>query len=303
MLKNYFRTAWRNLMKNKTFSFINIIGLSVSMAVCFLIILIIADQKSYDQFQVNKQRIYRVETVGTNGNEMTAASSALPLGDKLQKNYSGIEVSASLVKNIGGDLLYKDKIASGGGYFADGNLFKVMDYKLKEGDAQTALQNPFSLVISEDLAEQLFRNNDAIGKVVKFNDTGINPGGPETGNRETAYGEFIITGVLSPNPGKTSLPFKLLASLSTLNSLTKDSILNYPPNDWKNVWTNYTYVLMQNGKTKADLQNILNKVSDEEYPKGSGNQFAFKATSLLDITPSHLTANPTNTSIPRMQGC
>src|SRR6478735_4645647 len=198
MFKNYFKTAWRNIIKNKTFSFINIIGLAVSMSVCFLIILIIADQKSYDRFHANKDRIYCIETVGKNGNEMRVASSALPLADVLRRNYTGIEASAALVKNIGGDVFYNDKIASGGGYFADGNLFKVMDFKLKQGNAQTALENPFSMVISEELASQLFPNDNAIGKTIKFDDTGINPGGPETGNRETTYGQFIITGVLAP---------------------------------------------------------------------------------------------------------
>ncbi|MCC6287595.1 MAG: ABC transporter permease [Chitinophagaceae bacterium] len=297
MIKNYFKTAWRNIIKNKTFSFINIIGLAVSMSVCFLIILIIADQKSYDRFHVNKDRIYRIETVGKNGNEMRVASSALPLADVLRRNYTGIEASAALVKKIGGDIVYNDKIASGGGYFTDGNLFKVMDFKLKQGNAQTALENPFSLVISEELASQLFSNDNAIGKTIKFNDTGINPGGPETGNRETTYGQFIITGVLAPNPGKTILPFKLLASLSTLNSLTKDSILNSPPNDWSNVWNNHTYVLMQKGKTQADLQNVLDKVSDKQYPKGAGDQFAFKARKITDVA-GELISNNTSFTVP-----
>jgi putative ABC transport system permease protein len=135
--------------------------------------------------------------------------------------------------------------------------------------------------------------------MVKFHDTGINPGGPETGNIETSYGLFVITGVLKPNPGKTSLPFKLLASLSTVNALTKDSILNYPPNDWNNVWSNYTYVLMKKGKTRADLQQMLDQISDKIYPKGKDNQFAFKAVPLTSITPSDPIGNPTNTSIPR----
>jgi putative ABC transport system permease protein len=301
MIKNYLKVAWRNIVKNKTFSFINITGLAVSMSVCFLIMLIIADQKSYDQFRANKDRIYRIQTVGKNGNDMReAASSALPLAELLRRNYSGIEASAALVRNIGGDILYKDKVASGGGYFADGNLFKVLDFKLQQGNARTALENPFSLVISEELASQLFPGKDAIGKTVQFNDTGINPGGPETGNRETSYGQFIITGILKPDPGKTSLPFKLLASLSTLNALTKDSILNYPPNDWNNVWSNYTYVLMQKGKTQSDLQTILDKVSSEQYPKGKDNQFAFKAVSLTDIMPNDPIGNPTNTSMPKI---
>ncbi len=302
MIKNYFKTAWRNLLKNKSFSLINIIGLAVSMSVCLLIIMIIADQKNYDQFHVNKDRIYRVHTIGKNNNSAmkTMASSALPLGEVLRKDYPGVEATASLVKNIGGDIFYNDKIASGGGYFADGNLFKVLDFKLAQGDSKTALENPFSLVITEELASQLFYNENPVGKVVKFNDKGINPSGPETGNKETEYGQFTITGILKPAEGKTNLPFKLLASLSTLQSLTKDSVLNYPPNDWGNIWSNYTYVLLKKGKTERDLQMMLDDISHHKYPKGNGNQFAFKAVALNSINGGDAFGNMTNISIPNV---
>ncbi len=296
MFRNYFKTAWRNIIKNKTFSFINIFGLAVSMSVCLLIILIVNDQNSYDNFQQNKDRIYRVHTLGKN-NSFTTASSALPLADELRK-FNGIEASAALVRNIGGDVFYDDKIASGGGYFADGNLFKVLDYKLKEGDVTTALNNPYSLVISEEMAKLLFKEEDPIGKVVKFNDTGINPGGPETGSKETSYGQFIITGVLQPNPGKTGLPFKLLASLSTLNSLTQQNILHYPTGDWDNVWTNYTYVLLKKGKTKADLQTTLNTIDSKKYPTTAGSQFLFTAEALSDLAPGPAIGNMTVSALP-----
>ncbi len=300
MLANYLKVGTRNILKHKTFSLINIFGLAAAMSVCMLIIMIIADQKSYDKFHVNKDRIYRVQTIGKNGNEMRMASSALPLAELLRKDYSGVEASAALVRNIGGDLLYKDKIASGAGYFADGNLFRVMDFMLEQGDARTALNRPFSLVISKELAEQLFPRESPIGKTVKFNDTGIMPGLPITGNKEKVYGQFMITGVLKPNPGKTSLPFALLASLSTLDPLTKDSILSYPANDWSNVWRNYTFVLLEKGKSKADLQRILDKVSAQHYPKGKNNQYAFQAAALMDIMPAELISNPTCMSMPRI---
>ncbi|MBL0355880.1 MAG: ABC transporter permease [Chitinophagaceae bacterium] len=299
MIKNYFKTAWRNLMKNKTFSLINIIGLAVSMSVCLLIILIIADQKSYDRFHTKRDRIYRIATEGKNGNQMATASSALPLGQELKEGYTGIEATASLVKSIGGDVFYNDKVASGGGYFADGNLFKIMDFKLAQGDAATALNNPFSIVLTEELATQLFYNENPVGKIVQFNDKGINPSGPETGNKETAYGQFTVTGVLKPNPGKTSLPFKLLASLSTVPALTRDSKLSYPPGDWNNVWTSYTYVLMEKGKTEADLQNILNKVADKQYADPTGGQFVLKAEALEALTPGRAIGNITHISLPR----
>lgn len=302
MIKNYFTTAWRNLIKNKSFSLINVIGLAVSMSVCLLIIMIIADQKSYDQFHANKDRIYRVHTMGKNSNAgmHTMASSALPLADLLRNEFTGVEAAAGLTRNIGGDIFYNDKIASGGGYFADGNLFKVMDFKLEEGDAKTALQNPFSLVITKDLASQLFFNENPIGKFVKFTDKGINPGGPESGNKETLYGQFMIAGILKPVPGKTTLPFKLLASLSTLPVLAKDSIINISQTDWNNVWNSYTYVLLQKGKTKADLQAMLDKISEKQYPKGNDNQFAFKAAALTSITSGENLGNTTSMTLPNV---
>jgi len=300
MLANYLKVGTRNILKHKTFSLINVFGLAAAMSVCMLIIMVIADQKGYDQFQTNKDRIYRIQTIGKNGNEIRTASSALPLAALLKKDYSGIEASAALMRQIGGDILYNDRIASGAGYFADGNLFRVMDFMLEKGDARTALNRPFSLVISKELANQLFPREDPVGKTVTFNDTGIMPGLPVTGNKETPYGQFMITGVLKPNPGKTSLPFALLASLSTLDLLAKDSILAYTPNNWSNVWRNYTFVLMEKGRSKADLQRILDKVSDLQYPRGKNDQYAFQAAALTDIMPAELISNPTCMSMPRI---
>jgi putative ABC transport system permease protein len=300
MLGNYLKVGTRNILKHKTFSLINIFGLAAAMSVCMLIIMIIADQRGYDQFHENKDRIYRIQTTGKNGNELHTASSALPLAELLRKDYSGIEASAALMRQIGGDLNYNNKIASGAGYFADGNLFRVMDFRLETGDAGTALNNPFSMVISKALADQLFPREDPIGKTVKFDDTGMIPGIPITGNRETPYGQFMITGVLRPNPGKTSLPFELLASLSTLDLLAKDSSLAYTPNNWNNIWRNYTFVLMEKGRSKADLQNILDEVSNQQYPKGKNNQYAFQAMALTDIMPAEQINNPTCVSMPKI---
>ena len=299
MFANYLKVAFRNIRKYKVFSFINVFGLAASMSVCMLIILIIADQRGYDRFHRNKDRIYRVETVGKDDKDMRVASSALPLGELLRTSYPGIEASASLVKNIGGDLIYKEKIASGAGYFADGNLFRVMDFQLMRGGTRTALEQPFSIVVAEDLADQLFPREDPIGKTITFNDTGLNPAGPESGNKEKPYGRFRITGILKPNPGKTSLPFKLLASLSSLTTLTRDSILHYPPNDWENVWTNYTYVLMKKGGTAAQLQDILDRVSAKQYPRGTPDRFDFHAVALTDLMPADPIGNPTNTAMPK----
>ena len=89
------------------------------------------------------------------------------------------------------------------------------------------------MIISEAIAKQLFSNDEAIGKVVTLSHSGINPVGNES-VKET-YGQFIVTGVLQDNPGKTSLQFKMLASLSTVSGLAKDSVLQAAPDDWDNV--------------------------------------------------------------------
>lgn len=300
MILHYFKVGIRNMLKHKMFSLINLLGLAVAMSVCMLIIMMIADQKSYDDFHKAKDRIYRIETTGTSTNEFNTASSALPLAATLRETYPGIDASVALVKNIGGDIFYNERIASGGGYFTDKHLFEVFDFELLHGDPLTALEKPFSLVISEALADQLFYKEDPIGKVVRFNDTGINPGGPETGNKETLYGNFIITGVLAANPGKTTLPFKILASLSTLDQLTKDSILNYPPDDWNNVWSNYTYVQLAKNKSPAELQQVLNNISKKKSNQPNGNGYAFRATLLSSLMPADPISNQTNIGLPRI---
>jgi putative ABC transport system permease protein len=296
MIKNYFKTAWRNLIRNRTFGFINIFGLAVSMSVCLLIILIINDQNSYDDFITNHDRVYRVHTQSKAGNTKATASSAFPLANEL-RNFNNVEASAALFRNLGGDLFYKDKSASVDGYFADGNLFKVLDYKFKEGNAATALSEPRSVVISEEMTKLLFGNEDAIGKVVTLSHTGINPVGNEKASKESTYGQFIITGVLQKNPGKTSLPFKMLASLSTVNGLTKDSVLQSAPDDWDNVWTSYTYVMMKKETKKADLQTILNTVASKKYPTTNGSNFVFTAAALKDL-PGEAIGNMTATTLP-----
>lgn len=300
MLKNYILIAWRNLVRNKSFSLINILGLAVSMSVCLLIIMVILDQYSYDTYHANKDRIYRVHTTRYQQNNGESASSALPLAEKLRNEYPAIEGAAAINKEIGGDIIYEDKFATGGGYFADGNLFKILDFSFKEGNPSTALEEPFSLVITSDLAEILFKDESALGKIVAFHDKDIKATDIEEGNIETDFGYFTITGVLNPTPRKTHLPFKLLASLSTMKSLPSGAVFSTDENDWENVWTNYTYVVLKEGSSKADLQGDLDEISEEIYGPKYEDKHSFKAMALGDITPIGFIGNTTHVSIPKV---
>ena len=300
MLRNYIKIAWRNLTRNKSFSLINILGLAVSMSVCLLIIVILIDQYSYDTYHENKDRIYRVHTTRYQQNNGETASSALPLAEKLKDEYPFVEESAALNSEIGGDVIYEDKFATGGGYFADGNLFKILDFSFKEGDPATALNEPFSLVLSSDMAEILFGDESALGKTVAFHDKDIRATDIEEGNFETDFGYFTITGVLNPIPSRTHLPLKLLASLSTMKSLPEGALHSYEENNWDNVWTNYTYVLMQDGKGKKDLQYALDEVSEKIYGAKYEDKHSFKAVALDEITPIGFIGNTTHVSFPKI---
>lgn len=300
MLKNYIIIAWRNLIRNKSFSLINMLGLAVSMSVCLLIIMIGMDQYSYDTFHSKKDRIYRVHTTRYQENNGESASSALPLAEKLRTEYPNIEVAAAINSEIGGDVIYADKFATGGGYFADANLFQILDYTFKEGDANTALKEPFSLVITSEMAEILFGGESALGKSVGFHDKDMRALDIEEGNSETDFGYFTITGVLNPNPGKTHLPFKFLASLSTMKSLPEGAVRSTDDNNWDNVWTNYTYVLLKEGQGKDDLQANLDQISEQIYGPKYDNKHSFKAMALGDLSPTEFISNTTHISIPKV---
>jgi putative ABC transport system permease protein len=297
MLKNYLKIALRNLLKYKAFSFINVFGLAMSMAVCLLVILIAADQLGYDQFHQNRDRIYRINTQERGGGFKTA-SSALPLGAKLKEGYGGVEAAASLARGLGGDVFFGEQVATGAGYFADGQLFDILDFKLVKGNPATALANPFSLVISEAMAAQLFGQADPLGRVVRFNDRGISPVALEAGNRETEYGEFTITGVLANPPGKTHLPFQVLASLSTLPRLQADKKISQVSEGWANVWDCYTYVRLAPGQTQADLQRQLDQLALAQYPEAGANKYGLVAQPLGQLTPSEPIGNMTSLTVP-----
>jgi putative ABC transport system permease protein len=300
MLKNYIIIAWRNLFRNKSFSLINILGLAVSMSVCLLIIMIGMDQYSFDTYHSKKDRIYRVHTTRYQENNGESASSALPLAEKLTNEFPGIEAAAAINSEIGGDIIYADKFATGGGYFADGNLFQILDFSFKEGDPNTALNEPYSLVITSEMSEILFGSESALGKSVAFHDKDMRAMDIEEGNSVTDFGYFTITGVLNPNPGKTHLPFKFLASLNTMKSLPAGAVRTIEDNNWENVWTNYTYVLLKEGQGKEGLQANLDQISEKIYGSKYDNKHSFKAMALRDLSPSEFISNTTHISIPKV---
>ena len=178
MLKNYLKIAWRSLMKNKTFSLINIFGLSIGLACCILITLYIAHETSYDRYQKNGDRIYQVATGFTDdGGEHRSATTSAPVGKLLRQEYPEVQSSARLLGLFNDDkTLFQVKDDNGKfnsfyetkGFLADSNFLKLLDYKFKEGDPATALSQPNTVVINEDIAEKLFGKEPALNKIINI---------------------------------------------------------------------------------------------------------------------------------------
>ena len=175
MIRNYLKIAFRNLWRNKAFSFINIMGLTVGMAACFLIFLYIQFELSYDAFHTKADRIYRVVTdIKTPTEVINADGPSWAAPPNIKDEFAEVE---SFVRIAGGEnvLIRKGdiKFQEENSMWADSSFFKVFDFKLLKGNPQTALKEPFSVVFSEKTAKKYFGEKDPIGQTLLITGEGL----------------------------------------------------------------------------------------------------------------------------------
>lgn len=169
MLQNYIKIAWRNLLRNKTFSFINIMGLAVGMAFTVIIGLWIQYQFSFDDFQLNKSRIALLERHGWNNSEkITRGSTALPLYNELKSGYPEVKHVTRVSWLDNHSLITGDKKLSKRGMYVDPAFLKMFTFPLLNGNVEKALTEANSIVLTETLAKTLFGSGNPIGKMLKF---------------------------------------------------------------------------------------------------------------------------------------
>src|SRR5678810_213534 len=162
MIKNYFKTAWRNLWKNKTFSFINIAGLSIGMAACLLILQYVSFELSFDQFNKNADDIYRVTNDRYQNGKLiqhgTITYSAI--GKAMQDDFPEV-VNHARVRPVGGIIINGDKkIGDEDGYAVDNSFLDMFSYPLIAGNKKNALTEPNTIILSETLARKVFGIKD-----------------------------------------------------------------------------------------------------------------------------------------------
>jgi len=234
MIKNYLKIAWRNIWKNKVFSAINIIGLSVGMAACIVIMLFVAYEKSFDNFHTkNIYRLNEVQTIGAEGATQKVALSMFPMGATLKQEFPEIKSFTRIRWNQKYQLTKDNKrIFLPQAFFVDSTFLKIFDFKVVRGDRQTALLKPHTAMLTEETAKKLFGDADPIGKIITH-----------YGNDTTT---FAVTGIVANPPKNSQLQFDALFSFSSI----------YRPNmftNWGGNWLN-TYLELEPGTSAAALE-------------------------------------------------
>jgi putative ABC transport system permease protein len=257
MIKNYLLIAFRNLKKNKAFSFINIVGLAIGMAAGLLIIQYVVFELSYDNFHAKKDRVFRVSQDRYNNGKLSTqwAGGAFAPGSKFKANFPDVEEFVKVVVNGPVLATYKDqKLTLDKTYFAGKSFFNIFSYPLISGDRKTALQEPFSIVLTETAAKKLFGSTDPLGKMVSF-----------------GYNDPLkVTGVIKDFPVNTHFKCDVLLSYSTFLKFVG------PKNDIDNAWQNdgcLTYLLLKPGTDPKALEAKFVPYVNKEYSqfKGSGD--------------------------------
>lgn len=207
MFKNYFKTAWRFLIRNRTFSLINIIGLAVGTLCCLYIVLYVVNQYSYDKYYKDAKDIYLITSqMALGGRSGNTASSSPPIAPAMKNDFPEVKQFTRVVNTIGVKehlLRYNDKsFYQKGMVFVDSTFFDVFNYHFVYGSPLGALTNPYCVVLMKPVAEKLFGNIDPVGKVIKIDDS--------YGNNS-----FKITGVIDNSLGQSSIQASMFISMSS----------------------------------------------------------------------------------------
>jgi len=246
MFKNYFKTAVRNLWRYKGFASINVLSLTMGIIGCLVIALFVWDEKQFDKFVPGGENVYRIYEEHNSENAMTYGATVPPVyATFLKHEYPEVAATARMMMRSDKYLMengdkkgYEEK-----GWIVDSNFFQIFPIKFLRGDANTALNDPSSLVISEDIAQRYFGNDDPIGKTLKINKSDI-----------------IVKGVFAKLPEHFHLRFQYLMPMAAAGL----------PDERMQKWTwhqFYTYVKLKPGTNVQQLQNkFQSHIRKEVFP-------------------------------------
>jgi putative ABC transport system permease protein len=267
MIRNYFKIAVRTLWKHKLFSFVNIFGLSLSMAVGVLLFSRLKANHDADHFHPKLNQIVRILTQETADAKQTKwATAPLPLATQID-NTSFVEKTVKV--RLGG----KHNLQTDNGdvpidvTFSEPSFFDVFGFKLLSGNAQSLSNNPATLFLTEKTSKQIFGNNAAVGQTVQFEN----------------LGSFIVSGIIQDPPLQTHLPIEAMCSISAAEMFEKKGIINNISQNWSDSKTAAIYARLKSDNNLAQLNQTLQNYSR----KTDNSNLEFIAQPLEDITPSN----------------
>ncbi|MEP6845886.1 MAG: ABC transporter permease, partial [Panacibacter sp.] len=234
MFKNYFKTAWRNLMKYKLYSFLNIAGLTVGILCSCLIFLYVTDELSYDNYSPLAERTYRINFFGKLGErDVNSAQTQAPAGPLFKTEMPQVEEMCRLRPNGRSIVKYENNSYNESNVlFADSSLFRVFNFPLLQGNAGNALTEPNTAVMSATMSKKYFGNSDAIGRTIKLDNDKL----------------YKITAVMNDIPANTHFKCEIFLSMSSLEDSREDN--------WGS--TNFaTYLVLKPGANIDQLSKTM----------------------------------------------
>jgi ABC-type antimicrobial peptide transport system permease subunit len=264
MIGSYVKASERNIIRNKLFSFINIFGLAISMSVGLLLIAFVFDLRSYDRFHKNGERIYRITNKLTSNSENGKyATTSIKTGKLIREKVTGIEEVAIVRNNFSGDAKVGDNMLPIKGYWAEPSLFKVFTFPMLEGDPETALKEPQSVVLTETAARKLFGDQSALGKAISVDSL-----------------VYQVTGIMKDVPFFSHISFEALVSLSTIEQANKAD-----PSfaAWTNMWSNSVYLLPAEKADMSVIRSQLNTIAGEENRAEENTRIQLELLPLYNI--------------------
>jgi putative ABC transport system permease protein len=235
MLKNYLKSAFRNIKRHKGYASINIAGLAIGMACCILIVMYIATELSYDRYHENADRIFRLGLdANVGGSKVVTPISNVPSAPALIQEYPEV-LDAVRIRTVSRTSVeYEDKqFYENGILYADNSIFSIFTFPMTRGDPKTALETAYSVVLTEDTAKRYFGDQDPVGKTLTLNNES----------------NFVITGVMKNVPPNSHFTFDMLCSYETLYDGNREIM-----EEWFN-FRDYTYLLLSEGFDYRELED------------------------------------------------
>lgn len=276
-------------MRNKALSIINLLGLTISMSLSLLIIIIVRGQFTYDNFHRDSDLIFRVNTLALrmDGGEEAYASVPLAVPTALVEEYDYVETLVRIDRQMNGDILYKNSKLPVLGVFVDQQFFEVFNFELESGNVHEVLTQPNTAVLTHAAALKLFGTDNALGEIINFG----------------RFGEFKVTGVLKPFQGKSHFDeFEIYASFASVPLLEKEHSLEPTTLNWNNYYTGSAYIKLKKNvnpwQVEKALDNIYRKnYADIEY-ETRDRGYKFYLQNLDEITPGPLLSNSYGRGMP-----